>query len=82
MVRSGRYFEGELALAQREVARLEAENSQRGGGGGARSQESAAAAAFPPMDEALRRLQQEEAELVARMRGSEHRAVFEAFLQR
>jgi hypothetical protein len=73
--------EGELALAQREVARLEAENSQRGGGG-ARSQESAAAAAFPPMDEALRRLQQEEAELVARMRGSEHRAVFEAFLQR
>ena len=70
--------EGELALAQREVARLEADSGSARG----RQQENAAAAAFPPMDEALRRLQQEEAELVARMRGSEHRAVFEAFLQR
>lgn len=68
--------ENELHLAQREVARVEAESTSRG------KLEVAAEAALPPMEEALRRLQLEEAELVARMRNSEHRAVFEAFLHR
>lgn len=68
--------ETELQLAQREVARVEAESTSRG------KLEIAAEAALPPMEEALRRLQLEEAELVARMRNSEHRAVFEAFLHR
>lgn len=68
--------ENELQLAQREVARVEAESTSRG------KLEIAAEAALPPMEEALRRLQLEEAELVARMRNSEHRAVFEAFLHR
>lgn len=66
----------ELSLAQREVSRLESEARNRG------RMDAAAAAALPPLDEALRKLQTEEAELIARMRSSEHRAIFEAFLQR
>ena len=68
--------ESELSLAQREVARVEQEALMRGRTGNNNIN------ALPPMDEALKKLQSEEAELLSRMRASENRAIFEAFLQR
>lgn len=73
--------ESELALTSREVARAEAEKARRlvpGGGSSA----AAAAAEAGPLEEALRSLGEEERELLSRVSGSEHRALFEAFLAR
>jgi hypothetical protein len=62
--------ESELALTSREVARAEAEKSRRP------IPDSA------PLEEALRRLGEEERDLLSRISGAEHRALFEAFLAR
>jgi hypothetical protein len=72
--------EEELSLAQREVVRAEEQARSRGKGG--LNDPLANGSAPSPMDEALRKLKEEERDLFDRMRNSEHRAVFEAFLHR
>lgn len=65
--------EGEMSLAQREVARAAA-------GGGI---PGAALSSGPgPLEEAIRRLGDEERALLSRLASSENRALFEAFLAR
>lgn len=72
--------EEELSLAQREVVRAEEQARSRGKGG--LNDPLTNGSAPSPMDEALRKLKEEERDLFDRMRNSEHRAVFEAFLHR
>lgn len=74
--------ESELALTSREVARAEAEKARRLVPGSGPGSSSAAAAEAGPLEEALRSLGEEERELLSRVSGSEHRALFEAFLAR
>ena len=67
--------ERELRLAKEEVARVEAAASSSGAN-------AATLTSAGAIEESLRTLQEEERELYARMVGSEHRGVYEAFLQR
>ena len=67
--------ERELRLAKEEVARVEAAAASSGANAASLHQAGA-------IEDSLRTLQEEERELYARMVGSEHRGVYEAFLQR
>jgi len=68
--------EKELALARAEVAKAEKEASAQGMG------QTPLTSHVGATEESLRTLQAEERELYARMASSEHRGVYEAFLQR
>jgi RhoGEF domain len=72
--------EGELSMAQRELSRAESAKAAGSVSGGTFGPSSASL--MGPMDDALRKLQDEERELLSRIQNSENRPLFEAFLAR